>query len=212
MDFRLTIKYREAALRKEMEAILERVPATPGKEPGTGNIQGIGAERTVERVEVEAGTMELSHVSTRFPGPTTPRDFVTLIMMPKEGKEEDGKPRAPRQLMLVSRPCEHPDCPPRSGFIRGTYESVEVTREVPVEEPLRCSILSPFLPFCVCISMHTHVCMYMPGSRFSSSHVGPLNIDKHTRKLPCVNHHHHHHHTGSTSHKKRLPGLEGEKK
>ena len=35
--------------------------------------------------------------------------------------------------MLISRPCEHDDCPTRSGFIRGQYESVEVIREVPVK-------------------------------------------------------------------------------
>lgn len=39
--------------------------------------------------------------------------------------------------MVVSRPCEHPGCPPRPGFVRGTYESVELIREVPVEKPLR---------------------------------------------------------------------------
>ncbi|KAL1837912.1 hypothetical protein VTJ49DRAFT_3258 [Mycothermus thermophilus] len=39
--------------------------------------------------------------------------------------------------MVVSRPCDHPDCPPRSSFVRGTYESVELVREVPVERPLR---------------------------------------------------------------------------
>ena len=52
-------------------------------------------------------------------------------------KEEAGKGRAPRQLMIVSRPCDHPDSPPRPGFVRGTYQSVEVIREVPVEKPLR---------------------------------------------------------------------------
>lgn len=35
--------------------------------------------------------------------------------------------------MIVSKPCEHPECPPRQGIIRGYYESVEVIREVPVE-------------------------------------------------------------------------------
>ncbi|KAL2141110.1 hypothetical protein VTI28DRAFT_2800 [Corynascus sepedonium] len=134
----------EAALRREMTATLERVEATPGKEPGTGNIRGIGAERRVDGAEVEGGTMDVYHVSARFPGPTTPRDFVTLIMMPKErekkgeGEEKQGgKPKRPRQFMLVSRPCEHPDCPPRREFVRGTYESVEVIREVPIERPLR---------------------------------------------------------------------------
>jgi hypothetical protein len=59
-------------------------------------------------------------------------------MMPKEEeKMEKRQTRVPRQFMIVSRPCDHPDCPPRSGFIRGTYESVEVIREVPVEKPLR---------------------------------------------------------------------------
>lgn len=82
--------------------------------------------------------MAVYHVSARFPGPTTPRDFVTLIMMPREEEKGKGrKGRVPRQFMVVSRPCDHPDCPPRSGFIRGTYESVELIREVPVEKPLR---------------------------------------------------------------------------
>lgn len=34
--------------------------------------------------------------------------------------------------MVISRPCDHPDCPPRDGFIRGNYESVEFIREIPV--------------------------------------------------------------------------------
>jgi hypothetical protein len=37
----------------------------------------------------------------------------------------------PRHFMVISKPCEYPDCPPRSGFIRGSYESVEFIREVP---------------------------------------------------------------------------------
>lgn len=76
-------------------------------------------------------------VSARFPGPTTPRDFVTLLIMPRPTENKRGKPRQPRQFLVVSRPCDHPGCPPRSGFIRGQYESVEVIREVPVEKPLR---------------------------------------------------------------------------
>ncbi|KAF5018055.1 hypothetical protein F66182_9979 [Fusarium sp. NRRL 66182] len=35
--------------------------------------------------------------------------------------------------MIVSKPCQHPECPPRQGIIRGYYESVEVIREVPVD-------------------------------------------------------------------------------
>lgn len=39
--------------------------------------------------------------------------------------------------MLVSRPCIHPECPQRSGYIRGQYESVEFIREIRIEKPLR---------------------------------------------------------------------------
>lgn len=33
--------------------------------------------------------------------------------------------------MVVSKPCIHPECPPRDGFIRGQYESIEFIRELP---------------------------------------------------------------------------------
>ena len=33
--------------------------------------------------------------------------------------------------MVISKPCKHPDCPPRGGFVRGDYESIEFIREVP---------------------------------------------------------------------------------
>lgn len=133
----------EAALRKEFTETLARC-ADGKKEPGTGNIRGIGAERSVERVEVKGkGLLELFQVSARFPGPTTPRDFIALHMTPPPQEEKGGEnkkkgtKRQPRQFMLVSRPCEHPDCPPRQGFIRGTYKSVEMIREVPMARPLR---------------------------------------------------------------------------
>ena len=35
--------------------------------------------------------------------------------------------------MVISRPCDHPDCPPRDGYVRGQYESVEFIREVPMK-------------------------------------------------------------------------------
>lgn len=35
--------------------------------------------------------------------------------------------------MIVSKPCEHPECPPRQGIIRGYYESVELIREIPID-------------------------------------------------------------------------------
>lgn len=33
---------------------------------------------------------------------------------------------------MISKPCLHPQCPPRDGFIRGQYESVEFIREIPL--------------------------------------------------------------------------------
>ena len=38
---------------------------------------------------------------------------------------------------MISKPCQHPDCPPRDGFIRGNYESVEFIREIPKSRPRR---------------------------------------------------------------------------
>ncbi|KAK3953351.1 hypothetical protein QBC32DRAFT_258089 [Pseudoneurospora amorphoporcata] len=119
-----------AGLEKEFAESIKRY-MEKGTEPGTGNIRGIGGERRIERVFL---------VSARFPGPTTPRDFVTCLMMPGPsagGSSSRKGPRQPRQFMLVSRPCEHPDAPARSNFIRGQYESVEVIREIPLDRSLR---------------------------------------------------------------------------
>lgn len=96
--------------------------------PGEGNIRGIGGERCVECRKAERGKMEVYHLSAQFPGPTTPRDFVTMLLTTERTAEESG----PRQFMIVSKPCLHPQTPERDGFIRGQYQSVEVIREVPV--------------------------------------------------------------------------------
>ncbi|KAJ4398485.1 hypothetical protein N0V85_006267 [Neurospora sp. IMI 360204] len=158
-----------AGLEREFAESIKRYQEK-GTEPGTGNIRGIGGEKRLERVRVGAGggggegdgeqgqgqgpgegevqgKLEVFLVSARFPGPTTPRDFVTCLMMPGPGAgagagesasaSKKGGPRQPRQFMLVSRPCEHPDAPARSNFIRGQYESVEVIREIPLDRPLR---------------------------------------------------------------------------
>lgn len=104
--------------------------------PGTGNVRGIGAERRAEHQECDGvGKAEVWLLSAQFPGPTTPRDFVTLLLTGTN--EGTAKGRTPRQFMVVSKPCNHPECQPRSGFIRGNYESVELIREIPVERPVR---------------------------------------------------------------------------
>ncbi len=48
--------------------------------------------------------------------------------------------KPPRCFIVVSKPCQHPECALQPGFIRGSYESVEVIREVRTEvkaDPLR---------------------------------------------------------------------------
>lgn len=146
-----------AGLEREFAESIKRYQEN-GTEPGTGNIRGIGGEKRLECLNVGAGggggggaegdssgeqgqeRLEVFLVSARFPGPTTPRDFVTCLMMPgpgATGNASEKGPRQPRQFMLVSRPCEHPDAPARSDFIRGQYESVEVIREIPLDRPLR---------------------------------------------------------------------------
>jgi hypothetical protein len=124
--------------------------------PGVGNIRGIGGERRVEHKVVDGvAKMEgelvafymivifradpgiVYHLSAQFPGPTTPRDFVTLLLTSDTalngncgGMSEDKE--IPRHFMVVSKPCIHPDCPERDGFIRGQYQSVEFIREIPI--------------------------------------------------------------------------------
>ena len=86
------------------------------------------------------------HLSAQFPGPTTPRDFVTLLLTSSSAlpdalhgaRTSDTKGTTfrdkPRHFMIISRPCDHPECPPRDGYIRGQYESVEFIREIPREK------------------------------------------------------------------------------
>src|SRR3569833_2142278 len=134
-------------LEREFAEALKASQARKGG-PGTGNVRGIGAERRVEDKTVDgSGRCEVYQLSAQFPGPTTPRDFVTLLLSSSAPADEEGGKQArgrgrkkgsgPRQFMVVSKPCVHPDCPTRSGFIRGQYESVEVIREIPIEKPLR---------------------------------------------------------------------------
>ncbi|CAG8973279.1 hypothetical protein HYALB_00000041 [Hymenoscyphus albidus] len=101
--------------------------------PGEGNIRGIGGERRVEFENVEGvGKVEVYLLSAQFPGPTTPRDFVTMFLTSDQALQKDENGECPRHFMVISRPCIHPDTPARDGFIRGQYESVEFIREIPI--------------------------------------------------------------------------------
>lgn len=105
--------------------------------PGEGNIRGIGAETKVEEIVVpNRGKVEVYRLSAQFPGPTTPRDFVTLLItsskaLKPHGEGQSSPELAPRHYMIISKPCNHPKTQPQEGFIRGQYESVEFIREIP---------------------------------------------------------------------------------
>ncbi|TAQ83804.1 hypothetical protein B7494_g7877 [Chlorociboria aeruginascens] len=105
--------------------------------PGEGNIRGIGGERRVAYSKINGvGKMEVYLLTAQFPGPTTPRDFVTMVLTSDQAiKDQSGEGReVPRHYMVISKPCIHPDAAPRDGFIRGQYESVEFIREIPIHK------------------------------------------------------------------------------
>lgn len=110
--------------------------------PGAGAVRGLAGDRRIEKMPVEGvGMLEVYQLSAQFPGPVTPRDFMTLLFTTDDALTEmsaaemrDGKKHVPRHFMIVSKPVEHPDAPERSGFVRGQYESVELIREIPLQQ------------------------------------------------------------------------------
>lgn len=110
--------------------------------PGSGSIRGIGADTRLEKREVEGlGAVEVYQLSAQFPGPTTPREFIPLILTSDKAltklsaaQTSDGQAHIPRSHMILSRPITHPNAPERSGYIRGKYESVELIREIPLHK------------------------------------------------------------------------------
>ncbi|KAG9254908.1 uncharacterized protein F5Z01DRAFT_680988 [Emericellopsis atlantica] len=128
----LTFDQWVAGMKREF---LESMKVDEGH--GSGAIRGLGADQRVENHEIDDDTqMQVFQLSAQFPGPTSPRDFITLLLTTTfpHTTSEQGQPL--RQFMVVSKPVTHPECPPRSGVIRGHYESVEIIREIPVETPL----------------------------------------------------------------------------
>ena len=127
-----------AKWKKGLEAEFPESLAVHGA-PGEGNIRGIGGERVVERIQIPGlGRIEVYQLSAQFPGPTTPRDFVTMLVTSSAAMKEDPDDEddqtigGPRHYMIISKPCVHPAAPPRDGYIRGQYESVEFIREIPI--------------------------------------------------------------------------------
>ncbi|KAK4548623.1 hypothetical protein LTR36_009533 [Oleoguttula mirabilis] len=108
--------------------------------PGAGAVRGLAGDKRLEQIDVDGvGQLEVFQLSAQFPGPVTPRDFLTMILTTDDALGEksaaevqDGTKHVPRHYMIVSKPVEHPDAPERSGFVRGKYESVEMIREIPL--------------------------------------------------------------------------------
>jgi hypothetical protein len=75
-------------------------------------------------------------LSAQFPGPTSPREFITLLITSDtcltDASKVDGS--VPRHFMVVSIPVTHPDAPPRQNMVRGFYESIEMIREIPLKD------------------------------------------------------------------------------
>ncbi|KAJ6079641.1 hypothetical protein N7467_009394 [Penicillium canescens] len=101
------------------------------------SIRGIGAEEKVETIEVknedgsELGHLMVYHVSAQFPKPTAPRDFVAMIVNSDSGLQVGGSKQPGRSWIMISKPCDHPGVPPKQGYTRGIYESIELIREIP---------------------------------------------------------------------------------
>lgn len=101
------------------------------------SIRGIGAEEKIESIEIKnddgsvMGNLVVYHVSAQFPKPTAPRDFVALIISSDSGLQVGGTKQSGRSWMMISKPCDHPGVPPKPGYTRGNYESVELIREIP---------------------------------------------------------------------------------
>ncbi|QIW96044.1 hypothetical protein AMS68_001562 [Peltaster fructicola] len=127
-------KFRDAMRREFAESL--KVEGGPG----AGCIRGIAADKSLEGHDVEGiGRVEVLQLSAQFPGPTTPREFVALLITSESAltqksvaSEGIASSSIPRHYVIVSRPVKYPDAPERSGYIRGQYESVELIREIPL--------------------------------------------------------------------------------
>lgn len=85
--------------------------------------------------------MTVFQLSAQFPGPVAPREFITCLMTTDTGLTEKSAAHGvgtsdskvvPRHWMVVSVPIDHPEAPAREGLVRGSYESVEMIREIPL--------------------------------------------------------------------------------
>ncbi|KAH7392104.1 hypothetical protein DE146DRAFT_130799 [Phaeosphaeria sp. MPI-PUGE-AT-0046c] len=103
--------------------------------PGEGNIRGIGGDQRLEDITIDGiGKLQVYQLSAQFPGPTSPREFITLLITSESSLSDASVVggTTPRHYMVVSIPVSHPEAPPRNGMVRGFYESIEMIREIPL--------------------------------------------------------------------------------
>lgn len=81
-------------------------------------------------------TVAVYQLSAQFPGPTSPREFITLLITSDTSLSDASSiaGASPRHYMVVSIPVSHPEAPPRNGMVRGFYESIEMIREIPLAD------------------------------------------------------------------------------
>jgi len=104
--------------------------------PGEGNIRGICGDQRLEDISVDGiGNLQVYQLSAQFPGPTSPREFITLLITSENALSDASNidSTTPRHWMVVSIPVTHPDAPPRNGMVLGQYESIEMIREIPLK-------------------------------------------------------------------------------
>lgn len=120
------------AMKREFEESL----AVQGG-PGEGNVRGIGGDQRLEDIEIDGlGQLQVYQLSAQFPGPTSPREFITLLITSDTCLSEASKVNdsIPRHFMVVSIPVSHPGAPARQNMVRGFYESIEMIREIPLKD------------------------------------------------------------------------------
>ncbi|CBX91740.1 hypothetical protein LEMA_P072480.1 [Plenodomus lingam JN3] len=123
---------------KWKRAMLREFPETLEVQggPGEGNIRGIGGDQRLEDITVDGiGQLQVYQLSAQFPGPVSPREFITLLITSDTCLSDASKvgQTIPRHFMVVSIPVSHPGAPPRDGLVRGIYESIEMIREIPLQ-------------------------------------------------------------------------------
>ncbi|KAF2449988.1 hypothetical protein P171DRAFT_428099 [Karstenula rhodostoma CBS 690.94] len=135
--FARTSVHEGLGFAKWKKAMMREFPASLEVQggPGEGNVRGIGGDQRLEDINVEGiGKLEVYQLSAQFPGPTAPREFLTLLLTSPNCLSSASKVGdvMPRHYMVVSIPVSHEGAPSRAGMVRGEYESVEMIREIPL--------------------------------------------------------------------------------